>query len=176
MAVAMSPSKISGPEATFCAVSLLLVILACSATSRDPEVSEVILDPSWPTQTLSLNEFPGSQIDLLDCTFASGSPNGLSCEKEGTFIVGFEKRGQWIAGGGGVPLSRALCCRLGIPHNVTSESMPNVPLTPAKPVAVVSFGCHASRANGGMQVILAPFAPWQVCTAHFCRFAHGHAA
>jgi len=100
-----------------------------------------------------LSEVPGSLLRLKDCDYAQGAPHGLSCEKEGSFIVGFEGRGHWIAGGGVVPLSRALCCKLDIPGNVTSEGQPDIPLTPSKPVAVVSFGCHLSTADTGLQVM-----------------------
>jgi len=131
---------------------------SCQASGREPP-AEVSLDSSNSTLLpwLSpggepLNAFPGSQISLVDCEFSSGEPHGLSCDKEGTFVVGFEKRGQWIAGGGAVPLSRALCCHVSTPDNVTSPVSPDLPLTPAKPVAVVSFGCHMSSGDYGAQV------------------------
>uniref|UniRef100_A0A061RUP8 RING-type domain-containing protein n=1 Tax=Tetraselmis sp. GSL018 TaxID=582737 RepID=A0A061RUP8_9CHLO len=138
--------------------SLVLIALLCRGDAVKDFIgraSEVAVDPLPETNTSGwhLDEFPGEKMPLLDCAFANGSPHGLSCEKEGKVIVGFERRGQWIAGGGAVPLSRALCCRLGFPGNVTSESLPDVPLTPAKPVAVVSFGCHPSTATGGKQVM-----------------------
>ena len=143
--------------------SLLAWHPCSSVTRRRVTRPQVSLDTSaapffnaTAATQLALKENPGDQMPLLDCAFATGSPNGLMCDKEGTFVVGWEKRGQWIAGGGSVPLSRALCCRLGVPDNVTSETMPEVPLTPAKPVAAVSFGCHPSTINGPMQVRI----PW----------------
>jgi syndecan 1 len=92
-------------------------------------------------------------LDLCDCEPATGSPYGLSCEKEGYFVSGFEREGQWLAGGGQVPLSRAVCCRpclpkalppglqrLGGHDNVTTA------------VAIVSIGCHKSSAQGAQQL------------------------
>ena len=35
-------------------------------------------------------------LELCDCEPAQGSPNGLSCQKEGWFISNFEQAGQWV--------------------------------------------------------------------------------
>mmetsp|Transcript_46924 Transcript_46924/g.118766 ORF Transcript_46924/g.118766 Transcript_46924/m.118766 type:complete len:515 (+) Transcript_46924:336-1880(+) len=153
--------------------AMVLMCLACAAaTPRLGErPQEVALSPDAVVRSINAtggqtvtdvrrlwadsprpNDIPGSLLELTDCAYAEGAPHGLSCEKEGSFIVGFEGRGHWIAGGGIVPLSRALCCKLGVPGNVTSEGQPDIPLTPAKPVAVVSFGCHLSTSETGKQV------------------------
>lgn len=50
-------------------------------------------------------------MSLCDCQEAQGQPHGLTCEKEGHFVRGFERSGAWVSGGGGVPLSKAVCCR-----------------------------------------------------------------
>jgi hypothetical protein len=35
-------------------------------------------------------------MTLCECEKATGSPNGLSCEKEGWFISNFERQGSWV--------------------------------------------------------------------------------
>ena len=45
-----------------------------------------------------------------------------------------------MAGGGAVPLSRAICCRPCLPKNLPDEIFAR----DEKPLAVVSLGCHAS--------------------------------
>lgn len=36
------------------------------------------------------------ELNLCDCERALGTPHGLSCEKEGWFITGFERKGSWV--------------------------------------------------------------------------------
>lgn len=78
-------------------------------------------------------------VGLCECQTAMGSPAGLSCEKEGWFVAGFENVGQWSYGSGYVPLSHAVCCRPCVP-----ELPPEFADTKEKPVAVVSIGCHTA--------------------------------
>lgn len=47
------------------------------------------------------------ELALCDCEFATGSPNGLSCEKEGWFVSSFEREGSWV---GRVPLLVTYMC------------------------------------------------------------------
>lgn len=75
------------------------------------------------------------KLQLCECEPATGEPGGLSCDKEGFFVSSFERQGQWVAGGGAVPLSRAMCCRPCLPSSIEGEK---------GPVAVVSLGCHRS--------------------------------
>jgi hypothetical protein len=65
------------------------------------------------------------------------------------FISDFERQGQWLAGGGLVPLSRAICCRPCLPKRLPPQmaslrSHDNV----STAVAIVSIGCHKSAAIG----------------------------
>ncbi len=66
------------------------------------------------------------------------------------FISGFEREGQWLAGGGLVPLSRALCCRPCVPHHLPKYA--EDPEDPASAnvtaLAMISIGCHRSTARG----------------------------
>ena len=91
-------------------------------------------------------------LRLCECEPATGPPFGLSCEKEGFFISNFEREGQWLAGGGMVPLSRAVCCRPCLPDpddqevaGMLAEFSDDVNATA---LAVVSIGCHKSDAPG----------------------------
>lgn len=68
---------------------------------------------------------PPIKLDLCDCQVAAGAPGGLSCNKEGFFIAHFERQGQWVAGGGAVPLSRAICCRPCIPDELPDRLKSN---------------------------------------------------
>lgn len=62
---------------------------------------------------------PGSQLTLCECMAASGGPNGLSCDKDGWFIIGFQHQGTWGGDSGGLlPLSRAICCRPCVPSSI----------------------------------------------------------
>jgi hypothetical protein len=68
------------------------------------------------------------------------------------FISDFEREGQWLAGGGLVPLSRAICCRPCLPKHLPPElsslhGNDNV----STAVAIVSIGCHKSAAVGAHQ-------------------------
>ena len=47
-------------------------------------------------QNLLFNVGNTLSLDLCECESASGSPYGLSCEKEGWFISDFEQAGQWV--------------------------------------------------------------------------------
>lgn len=86
------------------------------------------------------------ELALCDCEFATGSPNGLSCEKEGWFVSSFEREGSWLTGGGLVPLSRARCCRPCLPSVLPDSDGQISP--DSKPVAVVSIGCHKASGQG----------------------------
>ena len=79
------------------------------------------------------------RLDICECEPATGSPHGLSCSKEGFFVASFERQGQWLAGGGAVPLSRAVCCRPCMPKE---KDLPDG--MDGAPLGVVSIGCHAS--------------------------------
>ena len=113
-------------------------------------------------------------LDLCDCEPAQGDPGHLSCSKEGFFISDFERQGEWMAGGGSVPLSRAICCRPCLPEKFTrgqikelkeqgnqgssewqdyssdsaNHGLPKELIRAlslgSQPVAVVSLGCHGS--------------------------------
>ncbi|KAG2449218.1 hypothetical protein HYH02_005965 [Chlamydomonas schloesseri] len=87
-----------------------------------------------------------AHIDLCECEPASGFPHGLGCEKEGWFVSNFEYQGTWMGGGGLVPLSRAICCRPCLPGELPRppSDMHSLGNGTAKPVAVVSIGCHPS--------------------------------
>jgi hypothetical protein len=82
------------------------------------------------------------RLPLCDCAPAAGEPLGLSCEREGFFVAAFERRGTWVAGGGAVPLARAICCRPCLPDGPLGGGGDDDP--PQAPVALVSLGCHAS--------------------------------
>lgn len=84
-------------------------------------------------------------LRLCDCEVATGSP-GLSCARQGFFISGFQHEGQWLAGGGLVPLSRAICCRPCLPNVLPAA--PAVIGSNVTALAVVSIGCHKENASG----------------------------
>eukprot|EP00890_Picochlorum_soloecismus_P001611 jgi/Picsp_1/2450/NSC_05911-R1_protein len=84
-------------------------------------------------------EKQGVRLDVCDCEEATGSPVGLSCDREGFFVVSFERQGQWVAGGDAVPLSKAMCCRPCMP----SDGWVPTGVDGAA-LGVVSIGCHAS--------------------------------
>jgi len=71
------------------------------------------------------------------------------------FVSDFEREGQWLAGGGLVPLSRAVCCRPCLPKELPQGLQQrlaghnNVTIA----VAIVSIGCHKSTAPGGRFVV-----------------------
>ena len=93
-------------------------------------------------QPFALIDFAGIdqvKLQLCDCQPATGEPGGLSCDKEGFFVTSFERQGQWVAGGGSVPLSRAVCCRPCLPTD-----LPDGMAVDDAPLAVVSMGCHTS--------------------------------
>ncbi|GAX77300.1 hypothetical protein CEUSTIGMA_g4746.t1 [Chlamydomonas eustigma] len=79
---------------------------------------------------LSLAEEAGAQLTLCECEKATGPPFGLGCSKEGWFISNFENQGTWMAGGGLVPLSHAICCRPCVP---TELPVPPPPLHASPP-------------------------------------------
>ncbi|KAL4445747.1 hypothetical protein ABPG77_008946 [Micractinium sp. CCAP 211/92] len=82
-------------------------------------------------------------LRLCECERATGAPNGLSCDKVGWFISSFERQGQWVAGGGYVPLSHAICCRPCLPSELPPDPSGRIPGGQA-PLALISLGCHAS--------------------------------
>ncbi len=61
----------------------------------------------------------------------------------GWFISSFERQGQWVAGGGYVPLSHAICCRPCLPSELPPDPSGRIPGGQA-PLALISLGCHAS--------------------------------
>ena len=73
------------------------------------------------------------RVELCDCRPAAGEPEGLSCDGEGYVVAGFERHGQWMAGGQPVPLSRAVCCR-PCSHADQKDDAD----------VIVSVGCHTS--------------------------------
>lgn len=83
------------------------------------------------------------QLKLCECERATGAPSGLSCNKQGWFITSFERQGQWVAGGGFVPLSHAICCRPCLPNELPPDPSGRIP-DGEKPLAIVSLGCHPS--------------------------------
>jgi len=93
-----------------------------------------------------------TRLPLCDCRPASAA-SGLACAREGGVVVGFAREGQWVAGGGGtVPLSPAVCCRVCLQEG---EGEGEQPPGRASPVGVVSVNCRAdamacSPATGGL--------------------------
>ena len=83
------------------------------------------------------------RLKLCACERATGPPNGLGCDKEGWFISSFERQGQWVAGGGYVPLSHAICCRPCLPEELPPDPSGRIPAG-SKPLAIISLGCHSS--------------------------------
>lgn len=78
----------------------------------------------------------GEPLALCDCERGpSQAPYRLSCLKQGWFVAGFENEGSWVAGGGVVPLSAALCCRPCLPDKLPDGD---------QAVGLVSLGCHRS--------------------------------
>jgi len=88
----------------------------------------------------------GEELTLCDCERASGDPHGLSCDKEGFFIAGFERTGSWVGGAGEVPLSHAICCR---------PCLPKLPVPGAKPgdvpETIVSVNCAPAPGKKGQE-------------------------
>ena len=81
-------------------------------------------------------------VGLCDCAPAEGDPHGLSCAQDGFFITEFQHVGTWMAGGGIVPLSRAVCCRPCI-HDIPPSALSPAPNGEDNtPIAVISHGCH----------------------------------
>lgn len=120
-----------------------VVSLVASALSSGDEDGDAVVEPSSVVvdrKGKRLNkEKQGVRLDVCDCEEATGSPVGLSCDREGFFVVSFERQGQWVAGGDAVPLSKAMCCRPCMP----SDGWVPTGVDDA-PLGVVSVGCHAS--------------------------------
>ena len=92
-------------------------------------------------------------LPLCDCRPAAAASD-LACTREGAVVVGFEKEGQWVAGGGGtVPLSPALCCRVCLEEEEEGEDEggpdQRSPSPAAAPVGVVSVNCRGPGSGGG---------------------------
>lgn len=89
-------------------------------TQINPQVnltgSEILVESRVRVTVVSVGSFlilqccllgfgePG-ELALCDCEFATGPPDGLSCDKEGWFISNFERQGSWV---GPVSLSTPL--------------------------------------------------------------------
>ena len=139
------------------AVSLVLLpaALARAPPGTAPEVTGVEPAASAAAPLLQVavvDEYDGRiRLKLCDCQPATGAPGALSCDKEGFFVSSFARQGQWVAGGGAVPLSAAICCRPCLPDSLTppdpSERVP----AGQRPLAVVSLGCHASTDALGLR-------------------------
>lgn len=120
-------------------LAALTLALAGAAVAEPPLVADVVAVPA-----ASPRPRPNADrvsLRLCDCQEATGPPGGLSCDKEGFFISTFQRQGQWVAGGGAVPLSHAVCCRPCVPD---ADDLPEGMDSDDPPVAVVSLGCHAS--------------------------------
>jgi hypothetical protein len=100
---------------------------------------------NFTSSTPSLTPLP-----LCDCRPAAAASD-LACSREGAVVVGFQREGQWVAGGGGtVPLSPALCCRVCLEEEEEEEeggSGGGGP-SPPSPVAVVSANCRPPGEGG----------------------------
>lgn len=46
------------------------------------------------------------ELDLCDCERALGTPHGLTCEKQGYFVTGFENEGSWVR----ALVGSSVCC------------------------------------------------------------------
>ncbi|KAK9864078.1 hypothetical protein WJX84_002316 [Apatococcus fuscideae] len=120
-----------------------LLVVRCSSTAEQQDLSSL-----QPRLSTNVSEDVGSEpLQLCDCEPARGPPNGLSCDKEGWFISSFERVGEWMGGGGAVPLSRALCCRPCLP--TTLPDLPGMAYND-EPVAIVSIGCHGSTGGAAL--------------------------
>ncbi|KAA6418165.1 MAG: E3 ubiquitin- ligase LRSAM1 isoform X3 [Trebouxia sp. A1-2] len=119
-----------------------LIVSTCFFSTRSQAAEDL---PAARNFTGYVGTDPG-ELALCDCEVATGPPNGLSCEKEGWFVSSFEREGSWLTGGGLVPLSRARCCRPCLPAELPDSQGQLSP--DAKPVAVVSIGCHKSSGQG----------------------------
>jgi syndecan 1 len=122
------------------AAELVSAVASVSLSSGDEdavvEPSSVVTDGKGKRFS---REKQGVRLDVCDCEEATGSPVGLSCDREGFFVVSFERQGQWVAGGDAVPLSKAMCCRPCMP----SDGWVPTGVDGAA-LGVVSVGCHAS--------------------------------
>lgn len=83
--------------------------------------------------------FPLAFRPMPSPTLSSTPPLTL----QGWFISSFERQGQWVAGGGYVPLSHAICCRPCLPGELPPDPSGRIP-GGAKPLAIISLGCHSS--------------------------------
>lgn len=124
-------------------IFILVTTLALAASQEllEPAISSVVTIPNPDSNALKSSSLRTEKVklQLCDCQAATGEPGGLSCDKEGFFITSFERQGQWVAGGGSVPLSRAVCCRPCLP-----TELPDGMADDDAPLAVVSMGCHTS--------------------------------
>ncbi|PNW87122.1 hypothetical protein CHLRE_02g110000v5 [Chlamydomonas reinhardtii] len=126
-----------------------LVWLAVAATlTADASARSLLLEGAKGQSRVHepVNIPEDARIDLCECEPAAGFPHDLGCEREGWFISNFEYQGTWMGGGGLVPLSRAICCRPCLPGELPRppSEMHRLGNGTARPVAVVSIGCHPS--------------------------------
>nr|QOL01263.1 putative extracellular protein TR9_068 [Trebouxia lynnae] len=121
-----------------------LTVTTCEASSRH----QILERPNAVANVTGVSAGFGEpgELALCDCEFATGPPDGLSCDKEGWFISNFEREGSWLTGGGLVPLSRARCCRPCLPSELPDSQGQISP--DSKGVAIVSIGCHKSTGSG----------------------------
>ena len=66
-----------------------------------PKVAQLPLGGGVPAPT---GLRAGAELELCDCEKATGSPDGLSCGKEGWFISSFEREGSWVRASPGTRL------------------------------------------------------------------------
>lgn len=122
-------------------------------TARAPEMRPKVIpesfDGSGSSQLNPMNATEAKHLDIGDCHYASTDQNGLACKKEGYFINSFSRSVWWDPGQMSswqwvrVPASSALCCRPNAPEDISTGTDDT-----AKPVGIISVGCHTSSNEG----------------------------